>query len=227
MRKPIKIEAELVGIEHGQWYYNRRQIDPVKEVFKDFKKKFGARMKPGRTLFIEHPWSQMGEYSSGNLPDTSGYERIVAHALKKGMTVVALDTPSLERLSDQRVAKRGEFHDFWWKMLKLGKTEVGALDAVGARNYYIMVELREKRWASRLRQAKKGDLIVMHPDHAWRIAPRLGIAREDVAFLHRPSSGWLAHREEYIAPEKVAEIRRLWREHLREELAKKKAENKT
>lgn len=96
------------------------------------------------------------------------YEALLQMAREKGMMIVFLDSKEIvgKQISNFLAKKEEEWH-------------------------YTAVQLREKSWMHKLREAKPGDVIVMHPVHAVRVlerAKKTGLRFEPV-FFNRPPRG--------------------------------------
>ena len=52
-------------------------------------------------------------------------------------------------------------------------------------HHYSMGTFRERRWVPKIKNGTKGDVAIMHPNQAYRIAPALNIDRRSVRYFHR------------------------------------------
>ena len=200
-KKPyrIKCKATLISVDHGE----RGKPDPVPEVLERFKK----YLQSGKTLFIEGTEQVLGQMERKVLSNLlkyahkektvplQSYEHLILENYFVGMKIAPLDSkihsvakklmqgPSLldflKRFGMKKMEERVLFR------LKI-KSRVLSREFGKVSREYGVTRLRERGWVLKLRNAEKGDIIVMHPLHAYRIAPLLGIPRKKVVWLHKP-----------------------------------------
>lgn len=189
--------GKLLGIKHGS-----RPADetPVEEVFN----RFTPHVKRGNTLYIEFPETEIRAETPTRLG--AGYNLLIDYARNHGMRVVALDTPALNRVvrklkNQTRMSKLAE------KIRKVEGSSFNPEHFVDIMHAYATSELRERRWASLLRNTKKGDIIVMHPTHAVRIAERMGIGGDALVLLHELDSRTIAWYKLMLATNRLREAR--------------------
>ena len=197
-------EATVVGIIHT--------MENVARVFEQFKR----HVRPGRTLYIEFP-KKLLEYVEKNPGETdwTGYTRLINYAREQGMKIVLLDTGKFYKVSEKLIDKN--------KMLAIAKKVKKIAKRVGvsqrefvrtSENYGVFA-LRERGWLLQLREAKKGDVIVMHQEHALRVTPHLGIDYKKVVWLNRHDPTQTFFAGLFLHPDKLKkfkELRRLMRE---------------
>ena len=98
---------------------------------------------------------------------------------KNKRRIVLLDRPSFERLlfetgNESRTYGKGKSPET--------RRLAGMLES------YITYGMREKYWKRILKQAKAGDLIIMHPNHVQRITQEIPKESRNVFFLHKPTN---------------------------------------
>ncbi len=153
---------------------------------------------PGTLIALQHD----GDEISKNLPELLKYFRagkrlfiefaqvpysyICRTALQHGMKeIVSLDRGKVEKPA-YALQDRAIFHIRPEEKKILDKTTMSNESYLRTLDFYGMGPLRERKWALKLRQAKEGDVIVLNPQHAYRIAPLLGISRKKVVWLTPP-----------------------------------------
>ncbi len=201
MAETVKGEfaGTLLGIKHG---FRHDDLAPVRKIFRQFL----PHVRPDNTLYIEFPEKELPSPGTATRFG-AGYDLLINHARERGMRIVALDTPRLVR-----VVRKLEEQP---RMAKLAKRMGGALKTyVDPQRFsrlmylYGLTELRERRWVNIIRNSKKGDVIVMHPNHAARIAERLNISGKNLVFLHEPELRPLEWYKKTLATGAVREARR-------------------
>ncbi len=197
-----KFEGTILAIDHWE------SLGPVLERFKQY-------VQPGKTLYLEYPEHLLPEKLSDKLWRKVGtWGKVVDFCLDNKMKVVALDSQKINKIETKLTQQLSEA----WE--KIGETaKKFGISENEYRSFsvdYGMRELRERSWAIKLRNAKHGDIVVMHPEHAYRIAPRLGIERKKVVWLHGYQSIKTRDIEKVLHWRKVAKIKKL-RNALREQ----------
>lgn len=178
---PKKFEGTLVAVEHGG---KPSDVSSVRRVMPRFKKLVAARR--GKKLFIEMTRKLLRLITENPRLRAYGYCLLVKSALKAGMKVVPIESRKKRRLVNRMT--RAGLSQRGWEQVREEAHALGISQAsfITYMHWQGSAELREKIWANKLRQARQGDLAVMHPGHAHRIAPRLGISRKQVVWLHKP-----------------------------------------
>ncbi len=133
----------------------------VKNAFDEFKK----HVTKGKKLYVE------GKGPKG------GYELLVNYADENEMEIVRLD-------SKKNIRAMGNALE---KFLRQFRKEDFEEELLVTASRYWLGKLRERKWVLLLRTAQKGDIVVMHPIHAYRIAPFIGIDRKNMVWCDRPS----------------------------------------
>ncbi len=121
--------------------------------------------KKSNRLFVECTTRQLKTKSLGS------YKPLVEFAARHKMVVVPLDASRLLNRVVQRIEKIGVFEEA-----------------------YADLPLRERKWVLLLRSTNPGDIVLLHPGHAYRIAPFLGIDRSKVVWIHKPDATLLSYK---------------------------------
>lgn len=203
--------ATILAIKHGVHDGDSAPVKAALERFKQF-------IKPGKTLYIELTKEDIEDFRMN--PETtklSGYELIIDNAIKSGMQVEFLDTAKLSEVYDNLIRAAFRWGDVSENAKRFG---FDRLEYQNVTRRFAQQVLRERKWALRLRNAKEGDIAVMYPAHAYRIAPALGVSHNKVIWLHWPDPKIVQRIGRLTTPEKIARLRAL-RDTLRKDRQKK------
>ncbi len=193
-----KFQAVVLAVDH-------EKPESIQSVLKEYQKIFKKR----RTFFCECTYKNFS---------STKYRPIIKAAIDAGMRFVALDNPKLGSIYFRLLR--------WWykwpepvvqEAKKMGFSEY---ELRKTAHYYVVLNLRERKWISKLGESKKGDIALMHPDHAYRIASLLGIKKENVLWIDKPRQGYIARAEPHLAEDKIKKLREL-RKKLREQRRRK------
>ncbi len=135
------------------------------------------------------------------------YEKLVEFAEQNGISNVAgLDS----RKTGFTAAVLGNPVPFDWNVVGKHAEKIGvpSEEYVKIRQYYGIYQWRERKWIIRLRSAQQGDIIVVHPDHAYRIAPLLGISRNKVIWIDKPTQS-TAESRKWLHPNRLKKFKKL------------------
>lgn len=192
--------ATLLAIRHGE---HRFDAGSVKEVFDRFK----PFVRRGKTLYIELDDDYLERFPR----NVAGYEILVGYAKEHGMRIVGIDRRKISLFTRKRLEQQlGRFPPKVAERVaaKLGISS-GELYKLwhNVTSEFINKPLRERSWLRRLREAQEGDIVVMHPVHAFRIAPKLGLKRQRVIWLHPCKIKELRKAQEYLSPRWLDKLR--------------------
>src|SRR3989338_2139659 len=169
-----KCLGKLVAVEH----------DKIFELGMDL----SACINNGKTLWIEgtYPWAF----------NTNLYFQITKLAKQHGMKIVYLDRGKIHAVGNRVFSAAVQ------NIVKMGKERMPE-SLYHTISEYTNKILRERKWAILLRKAKAGDVIVMHPIHAHRIAPALEIPYKEVIWMHQPNPRELRNSAEDLSQNRI------------------------
>jgi len=217
-KTPKKFTATVVAINHG--HFDRRDAEIEAQVLPKFLK----YVKPGRKLFFEMTEKAWSKTLSSRKP--RNYALLASRAHQAGMQVVPLDSGKVlkaySRMENFPMLRELESSDSWEELKQVVQAAaLSMVDYSKLHHYYGNMTLREKRWALLLRNAKKGDIVVMHPNHAKNMVVRGQIPEKRVAWLDQPVEEGIKTYNEILSPENLEKFRQI-RAALREKRREKK-----
>ncbi|MDD5162763.1 MAG: hypothetical protein PHD95_00995 [Candidatus ainarchaeum sp.] len=162
--------------------------------------RFSKYLSPERTLYIEYPETDLEKDLKLPVPvmlhkitsdGPLSYTALAKRARQRGMRVVALDNAALFNiyltLRDPLKAMKANF-------LPTDKA-------------HVVTSLRERKWALKLRNTETGDIVVMHPLHAFRIARLLGVSRLKIKWFDYPNIHQLLHYWRATSPKRIQALK--------------------
>lgn len=199
-----KCPATLIGIRHGS-VPNESHL--VRRALKQFTR-IAKNCPKGATFYIEAPAKAVEEHLGIRRMLIYGYELLIDIARAQGLRIVGLDGPKIWQVTGVTPL---EAVAYWKKLKSVIKTEITPQEAASTIRYYLHWKLRERKWINILRNAREGDLIVMHPNHATAIASGLSLRQKDIVFIHPPMRNYIKWRKAALKAATVSEIRKLVR----------------
>lgn len=219
-----KVEATVIALHHTPASAQR--------ALPEFKKIVEAgKAIPGRTLWVENGHCEL----RGAI---RGWEKLVRAAYDNGMKIASLESRHALKLKE-KIDEYQTAHSY----LSSGTPHAAdkefeeSLEKAAARvrltpkqllltaSVYSMGPLRERKFVANSRKAKKGDLMLINPNHAYRIAPALGLKHEEIIWLDKHSPRRIREYESNLDPKILQKIRE-WRDELREERRKQSERKK-
>ncbi len=126
--------------------------------------KYGVK---GTRLFIEMTPNYLAKTLKGG--KTEGpFEKVVLEARRRGIEIMPLDKQSITNVTDK-----------------------ASIDFYEAYKYLIY-NVREKHWKRVIQQnARKSDMVIMHPGHLKRIQKALRIPENQITYFPASPKSWL------------------------------------
>lgn len=204
-----KCKAKLLGIIHEYVHLYVQSNEPLPEEYQKIIEEFERHIVKGKTLYIER--SDVRKKPPNEIVVL--YDILINQALASGMKVVSLQSKRTESMQEK-------LDKLKWETVREVTQRIGMSQQqfLSTASIYGISPLRERGWASKLESAQKGDIVVMFPAHAYRIAPLIGIDRKKIFYLSRTeedAKGFWRKELHWRRIKKFNEVRKILREQRR------------